>query len=164
MTSHQTAVQWLAENWLWFFVAFWVFGGSVIETGRRAAKRRRKAAALRHRRRVEIALARQGVRWSGKGKSRDYIGNSGLPAAGLPAAVIPTPPGAQPVRGVPGPCRHERIIPVIGADGELKRWVCANYPRCDAEFEPDVAIYEPEWPLTVARRFPEPEDGKEGSP
>lgn len=143
MTGHQ-AVQWLAENWVWILIAFWLFSGSVAGAYRRSVRRHRKATEIRHRRRVEIELARQGVTYParGKGKSRDYIGNGGQPATGLPAAAIASPPGAQPVRGVPGPCRHERIIPVIGDDGELKRWICANYPRCDAEFEPDIAIYE----------------------
>jgi hypothetical protein len=65
-----------------------------------------------------------------------------VPDTALPAAVIPAPPGARPVRGVPGPCQHERIVPVITSDGELRRWACANYPRCMAWFPPDTAIYD----------------------
>lgn len=64
----------------------------------------------------------------------------------LPAAVIPAPPAAQPVRQVPGPCRHEKIVPVFTdleghSDMTLVRWVCAS-PRCDAEFPAGIAVYE----------------------
>ena len=66
------------------------------------------------------------------------------PDTALPAAVIPSPPGAQPVRGVPGQCRHERIVPVITGDGVLRRWICANFPRCSAKFDASIAMYEPD--------------------
>ena len=59
----------------------------------------------------------------------------------IPAAVIPSPPSAR--RTGPGPCPHDKIIPVIGTDGELLRWICANWPRCDARFHKSIAVYEP---------------------
>ncbi len=142
MTGHQ-AVQWLAENWVWILIAFWLFSGSVAGAYRRSVRRHRKAAEIRHRRRVEIELARQGVKWKGR-QDPSAAGRRDPTAQALPAAVIASPPGARPIRGVPGPCQHEQIIPVIGMDGELKRWVCANHLRCPAEFEPDIAIYEPD--------------------
>jgi hypothetical protein len=116
--------------------------------------RRREALAdereeLAHRRAVEMELAKQGVMMQGpvagaRPAARPEF--SGQPATEwtLPAAVIPTPPGAQPYpQGVPGPCRHEKIIPVFDGDGETLRWICANSPRCEAVFPPSTAIYEP---------------------
>ena len=94
-----------------------------------ALRRARDAAAeLRHRRRVELEMARA---------------RAGAHAAGfaVPAAVIPLPPSAYPLTGAPGACRHEKIVPVITGDGEHVRWLCAN-PRCLARFDKSVAIYE----------------------
>jgi hypothetical protein len=139
MAAHADAVHWLAENWLWAVIAFWVFGGSVEEWWRRTRKRHRKAAELRHRRRVELARAKAGQPYTG---ARPAV-MAGMPDVALPAAAIAAPPSARPAVAVPGPCQHEKIIPVITADGELVRWVCANYPRCDAKFPPSTALYEP---------------------
>lgn len=158
--AHQTAVQWLGDNWVWIVILVWMLGGFgwAADHYRRIVSARREAAEIRHQRAVELELARRGVpsrkpaddtgeaeplalasfteRWAGAVKA-------GREPVVLPAAVIPSPPGAQPVHGVPGECRHERIVPVIDGTGELRKWVCANYPRCDAEFGKSVAIYEP---------------------
>ena len=117
--------------------------------------RHREAAELRHKRRVELARAQNGLNPDGK--------IARPPACPTwwgadppdwwpwtpPAAAIASPPGARRLpgtatfRGEPGPCRHERLIPVITEDGEVRRWVCANHQRCEAVFPPDTALYEP---------------------
>jgi hypothetical protein len=94
----------------------------------------RQAAELKHQRRVELALAQRGRLWRRPGSTGDGEYE-------VPAAVVPLPPSAQPVTRVPGPCRHEKIVPVITLDGEHVRWVCNN-PRCTAEFPASVAVYE----------------------
>lgn len=121
---------------VWFLGGF----GWLARKWRQAVHRREENAELQHRRRVELELARQGL-ISGR-PEEIVIPESGLPAYALPAAVIPAPPGAQPVHGIPGPCRHERIVPVIDDIGDLHKWICAN-TRCGAEFPPGTAIYEP---------------------
>jgi hypothetical protein len=143
--GHETAIQWLSENWIWVLIWCWVLGifGWMGDTWRRIVRRREQAAALRHQRAVEIELARRGIPYRRAAAAVSLPRDDDEDEAALPAAVIPSPPSARPVRGVPGACRHERIIPVIAADGELKRWICANYPRCEAEFGKDIAIYEP---------------------
>lgn len=70
-------------------------------------------------------------------------GQPGYGEQALPAACIASPPSAHPVVYVPSACRHEKILPVITDAGELVRWVCAN-PRCMAEFDRSVAMYEAE--------------------
>lgn len=133
MTAHAIA-SWWSQNWLWVVIAIWFFGGTVEEIWRHALKSRRKAVARRRQYRIELARAKAGL---------PYPDVSSRPSeAMVPAAVMPAPPGAAPTRTVPGPCRHEKIVPVIAGDGELLRWVCANYPRCDAQFPPGTAIYE----------------------
>jgi hypothetical protein len=135
--AHQDALQWIAQNWVGLLILAWFLGvfGWAGETWRRAVNHRREAAEVRHQRQVEIELARRG---------QLYQHQPARPAAPepLPAAVIAAPPGALPVRGVPGECRHERIVPVIDGDGDLIKWVCANWSRCDAEFSKSVAIYD----------------------
>lgn len=147
-------------NWLGIVILIWAIGGFTWLGNhyRQIVSARREAAEIRHQRAVELELARRGVlsrkpaddadeaeplalasfteRWTEAVKS-------GRPAImTLPAAVIPSPPGVSRT-GVPGECRHERIVPVIDGTGELRKWVCANYPRCDAGFDKSVAIYEP---------------------
>jgi hypothetical protein len=100
--------------------------------------RRAEAAELRHRRRVELAQARAGQLYAPVDSGQVQVAE---PVVFYPHAVIPSPPGAKPVQITPGPCRHERIVPVINGSGELEKWVCANYPRCLAEFDKSVAIY-----------------------
>lgn len=164
---------WLSDNWLWIIIWAWILGffGFCEETLRRFGARRRRRGELKHQRAVELALARRGlVRLPAPGKPRppapavlyddwddlddedDWdephrlyrpLGDSEFE---LPAAVIPAPPSAQPVRRVPGPCRHEKIAPVFTdleghGDMTLVRWVCAS-PRCDAEFPAGIAVYE----------------------
>lgn len=117
----------------------WFFGGGI-------AAWLRRVSSIRHRRRVELALAQRGMivrsSWHPAGSGDDDRETV------VPAAVIPAPPGAKAARGVPGRCRHERLLPVLDKDGGLQRWICANYERCDAEFPPDTAIYEPGEGLT----------------
>lgn len=123
--------------------------GWVGDRWRRARLNASRAAELRHQRRVELALARSGQRYRRPG---ELAGDEYVPPAatgpGLadgecapPAATIPLPPSAYPLTVTPGSCRHEKIVPVITLDGELRRWMCAN-PRCTAEFDKSVAIYE----------------------
>lgn len=118
-------------------VLFWALGGFAwaAEKYRRVRAAREEAAEVRHRRQVELSAVQAGM--------LTYIqdGPSGRPRMAVPAAVIPAPPGAAPVSAVPGSCRHERIVPVITGDGEVVKWICANHPRCSAEFPPDTAIY-----------------------
>jgi hypothetical protein len=160
VSAHQTTIQWLGDNWLTILIWIWILGGFgwAADHWRRAVAARRDAAEIRHRRQVELALIRHGrqadlelLRRGGRqeGLSQSFterwsqaVEDSHRPAA-VPAAVIPTPPGQGPVTASPGPCRHERIVPVITDGGELVRWICANYPRCDAQFSKSVAIYEP---------------------
>lgn len=141
MSGHDGIVQFVEANWLWIVIWCWVLGAfsAAGETWRRVARHRRKAAGLRHKRRVELELARSGLVAGKHGKVKAAAQLTMM----MPAAVIPSPPGAMPVTGVPGACRHERILPVITRDGDVVRWICANYQRCDAEFPPDTAIYEP---------------------
>lgn len=154
--AHQDTISWLADNWVAIVVVIWVLGGFgwMAERWHRAVEARREAAEIRHRRAVELEIARHGVPYIQPAKitDRDVSGltarwteavKSGRNPVILPAAVIASPPGAQPSAAVPGQCRHERIVPVIDDAGELHRWVCANYPRCEAEFDKSVAIYEP---------------------
>jgi hypothetical protein len=143
MAHHISHIDW-SGVWVWI-ILLWALGvfGAVGDAYRRAVKRRRKAAELRHQRRVELALARSGVT---PGKGEKIRRQEVVVVEALPAAVIAAPPGARPVAGVPGKCRHERILPVVTVTGEVVRWVCANYPRCEAEFPADVAIYEPDAP------------------
>ena len=36
-------------------------------------------------------------------------------------------------------------MPVITREGEVVKWICANWTRgCDAEFPAGIAVYEPE--------------------
>lgn len=136
-----------------------IWGLSAIGSWRRRA----------HKRKVELILARQGIvppppekkaedddddEFWGPGGFWGDEGDEDKPAAPvisisvkrghrpLPAAAIPSPPSVRP--SVPGPCRHEKIVPVITRDGELVKWLCANYARCDAEFPRDTAVYDPE--------------------
>jgi hypothetical protein len=154
-------IVWFSQNWLWIIIWCWVLGGftAAAEFARRVRHGTRQARALRHQRRVELAYAKSGKLYPGAAASPSaphlrYQADTGwvyypVPDSGefeLPAAVIPAPPGAQPVRRVPGPCRHEKIVPVFtdlegNSEMTLVRWVCAN-PRCDAEFPAGVAIYE----------------------
>lgn len=133
--------------------ACWLFGimllGGLGEAwrrtrkhGRQALELRSKAAAIRHQRKLELACARAGLPLPDR-KKRVPTATAGN-CSPLPAAAVAAPPGAQPVTGIPGACRHERVIPVIGADGDLKRWICANHGRCAAEFDKSIAVYEPE--------------------
>jgi hypothetical protein len=128
------------DPWITWFIVLWLLGvfGSAGEWLRRLHKRQRKALERRRAYRLELARARAGLPY----REAQVPAAGSQPDLALPAAVIPAPPGVA--RTVPGPCRHEKIVPVIGADGELKRWVCANYPRCDAEFDKSVALYEPD--------------------
>lgn len=151
MSAHQTTLQWLGENWIWVLIWIWILGGFgwAADHWRRAVAARREAAEIRHQRHVEIELARRGISPGRQEETHDDLAarwtqavSAGRKPVALPAAVIPAPPGSRPVSGSPGPCRHERIVPVITDDGELMRWVCANYPRCDAQFHSSVAVYE----------------------
>lgn len=128
------------SNLIAWIIILWCLGvfGWLANRWHQAVAAGRRAAEVRHRRRVELALAQRGQIYQGTTRAEAQAVE-----VALPAAVIAAPPGATPVRGVPGPCRHEQIVPVIGDDGELKRWICKNWPRCDAEFPPDVAVYEP---------------------
>jgi hypothetical protein len=99
--------------------------GYARRKGRALRRAARDAAELRHRRRVELAMARPG-------HAAEFA---------VPAAVQPLPPSAYPLTAAPGSCRHEKIVPVITSDGEHVRWLCAN-PRCLARFDKSVAIYE----------------------
>jgi hypothetical protein len=164
VTGHEDAIQYLADRWLWVVLWLWLLGGFswAGKHWRQVRRRAREAAEVRHRRRVELELARRGLPWPDDppppglaqfAERWTLATAAGRPAVVLPAAVIPAPPGAQPVlgpgspvwtglTGAPGACRHERIVPVIGSDGELHRWVCANFPRCDAKFDKSVAVYD----------------------
>lgn len=133
MTAHAIATWW-DQNWLWVVFAFWFFGGTIEETWRRLRKQHRKSVAAKRQYRIELARAKAGLLYQDKQPRQAE--------AMVPAAVIPAPPGAAPSRMVAGPCRHERIVPVISRDGDLLRWLCANYPRCEAVFPPGTAIYE----------------------
>jgi hypothetical protein len=141
VTAHQTALQWLGDNWVWVLLAFWFVAGGTGEGLRRLLRERRQHQ-------LNMAYARQGlppsviVRYRDEDDEDEWDDEDEEDEA-LPAAVIPAPPSARPVRGVPGPCRHEKIIPVIGDDGEHKRWICANFQRCEAVFDKAVAVYEP---------------------
>ena len=60
------------------------------------------------------------------------------------AQAVPVPAGAEPVSGTTGACRHDKgIVPVLDGQGELVRWICAKWPRCDAKFDKSVAVYDP---------------------
>lgn len=135
---HETAIQWLGDRWLWVVFWVWLLGGFTWagEKYRKIGKARRKAVAQRRTYRLELARARAGT--SGQVADHPVPLSVGTP---LPAAVIPSPPGVQPPAGIPGDCRHEKIVPVIDGDGELRNWICANWPRCDAVFDKSVAVY-----------------------
>lgn len=148
--AHETAMQWFGDHVWWIILWMWILGvfGSVADW-------RRKTLAARRRHKVEMEYARRGLpspyakppkpaRPAATGTTGPSVSGGGLPMPEymlLPAAAIPAPPSAR-MTG-PGPCRHEKIIPVIGTDGELHRWICANFQRCDAVFDKSVAIYEP---------------------
>jgi hypothetical protein len=137
---------------LWdLLVIFWIISGVCAAVGagcRFLFGFCQDALALRHQRRIEVIRAGwqppcEGPAPAGPQVMMRLDAVSGLLAETvLPAAVIPAPPGARPVTRAPGRCRHERIVPVISGDGELHRWICANYPRCAAKFPADVAVYE----------------------
>lgn len=172
MTAHAATINLDDVVVIIFWV--WLIGGSVAgttwEAVRRARRRRRleKAAAVRHRREVELALARhgqllptstgaivvppaeaaKGKGGKGKGgKAEADVSGWQAPAwpkiTAVPAAVIPSPPSAKPLLPVPGECRHERIVPAITGDGDVVAWLCANAPRCEAQFPPGIAVYAP---------------------
>jgi hypothetical protein len=181
----QTSVQLSGSDVFWIAVIFFVVFSGISGTLRRIRNNRRRAAEVRHRRRVQLAMAEAGTLrpedldeyddvddGSGPGVSPippiprippippiPPIGVGGShvgpgrrrPAAPrpprrdeavVPAAVIPAPPSARPRQRVIGQCVHDAIVPVITRRGELTKWVCANYPRCLAEFPADVAVYE----------------------
>jgi hypothetical protein len=141
-TQHIDLARWWSDNWLWVLILFWVFGGGVAEWIRVQARRHRKAVERRRQYRVQLAYARHGMPYQAPRATETAQRDGGYDMA-LPAAVIPAPPGALPVRGVPGQCRHERIIPVITDGGEVRKWICANWTRgCAAEFPPEIAVYE----------------------
>jgi hypothetical protein len=156
-SQHVDLVRWWSDNWVWILVLIWVFGGGVAEWIHVQARKRRKAIERRRKYKIELARARAGLPYGDRQVIAGEV--SGIVSTGddalnvqhrgydmaLPAAVIPAPPGAQPVRGVPGPCRHEKIVPVITREGEVVKWICANWTRgCDAEFPAGIAVYEPE--------------------
>ena len=148
ITAHG-AWEWLVQNWIWLLIVWMIIGGAIEEAWRRMVASRRAAGELRHRRRLEIEAVRRGVTLPPPGSRAVTAGGdiSGLVSTGdgtvnvLPDAVIPRPPEARPVTGTPGPCRHGKIVPVITDSGGLEKWLCANYPRCEAEFPASVAIY-----------------------
>jgi hypothetical protein len=121
----------------------------LVRGARQREEVQRQREEVEHRRAVELKLAEQGVMMWGLAAGARPVARpefSGQPATEwtLPAAVVPTPPGARPhPQGTPGPCRHEQIIPVFDGDGKTLRWICANHQRCDAWFPPGIAIYEP---------------------
>jgi hypothetical protein len=112
-----------------------MFFSGIARICRNLAAAHREQAEVRHRRRLELAYARAAHRM----RSEPALHPDAEP---LPSAVIPAPPGAFPANRVPGRCRHERIVPVITDGGDVRRWLCANYPRCTAEFDADTALYE----------------------
>jgi hypothetical protein len=143
MTAAHTG---LSTNDIWDIVFLcWIFGGGALaaagEWARRARKHRRRAAEVRHRRRLELEYARSGLTPPGKKEKASPV-NAAEDDDEVPAAITAAPPGTRPVLPVPGKCRHERIIPAITGDGTVQRWVCANWPRCAAEFPADTALYE----------------------
>lgn len=146
--AHETVVQWLSDNWFWVLLWMWVLGvfGTIGEHWRKAVARRRQHQ-------INMTYARRGIPppYSGAASAKDYLDEWDEEDEEyeeyelvLPAAAIPSPPSAR--HSGPGPCQHEKIVPVIDDDGELLRWICANYPRCEAEFHKSVAIYEPRDP------------------
>jgi hypothetical protein len=140
-TQHVVTISvWDILSVLFLLAGIWraaCWAGDVLTEGTRATAKRvagywREAAEVRHRRRVELALILAG----------QHPGTPVTIEAPLPAAVIPYPPGARPA-GVPGECQHERIVPVLSNGGDLLRWVCANYVRCEAWWDRSIAVYEP---------------------
>lgn len=140
-TQHIDLVRWWSDNWIWVLILIWFFGGGVVEWLHVQAKRRRKVERRRQYR-IELARAKAGLPYQAPQAIGAVQADGGYDMA-LPAAVIPAPPGAQPVRGVPGQCRHEKIVPVITDGGEVRKWICASWTRgCAAEFPPEIAVYE----------------------
>jgi len=119
----------------WIVIGWFVYAFLLRPAVRGAVRARRDAAELRHRRQVELLYAAAGR----PPANVRVIPDQGIPQ---PAAAIPAPPGARSARGIPGPCRHEQIIPVINGGGDVLRWICANYPRCEADFPAGTAVYE----------------------
>jgi hypothetical protein len=141
-TQHIDLVRWWSDNWIWVVILIWFFGGGIAEWVHIQAKRHRKAVERRRQYRIQMAYAKAGMQYQAPQAIGAAQRDGGYDMA-LPAAVIPAPPGARPVRGVPGQCRHERIVPVITDGGEVRKWICANWTRgCAAEFPPEIAVYE----------------------
>jgi hypothetical protein len=139
---------WISQNWWWVLILFWVFGGGIAESWRRMIRNRRQHQ-------INMAYARRGLPpprqivvyrdpddegWD-EGDAEDWDEDDEDQKVVVPAAVQPTPPGAKPVRVVPGPCQHESVVPVINDEGYLEKWICKNYPRCTAEFDRSIAMY-----------------------
>jgi hypothetical protein len=154
-TQHIDIARWISDNWVWVLILIWVFGGGIAEWVHVQARRHRKAVERRRQYRLRMAYARHGMPYIQAGGQITGIASTGHGTVNvqgatqpgddlaLPAAVIPAPPGARPLHGVPGACRHERIVPVITDGGEVRKWICANWTRgCAAEFPPEIAVYE----------------------
>jgi len=117
---------------------------AIVVTCRSIARHHRESGEIRHQRRVELALARTGQfpRLLPRTTAGPENGSDPPGTWIVPSAVIASPPGARPARGVPGPCRHEEIVPVISQYGKVLRWLCANHDRCEAVFPADTSLYE----------------------
>jgi hypothetical protein len=138
MSASQHAAQVNAGDLLIGFAIISATCVSIAGLWRRIVTALRAAGELRHQRRVELERIRSGSGpplFDARGHHLRYA---------LPAAGIPAPPGARAPAGVPGPCQHEAIVPVIAGDGELQEWICRNFERCDARFHKSVAVYAPD--------------------
>lgn len=137
-SAHQAAQTLSGADIFWITIIVLGLLSWLGERYRRVRLGMREAGELRHRRRLELAMARSPY---SRGRVYRRPGDLAEDEFAVPAAVIPLPPSAYPLNHAPGACRHEKILPVITGDGEHVRWLCAN-PRCDAEFPAGVAVYE----------------------
>lgn len=111
----------------------WLAAGSALAFGRRACRTVSRGLERRHRRRLELARARQVTyRITPDGQQPPIVtAEGGQPPVGPGGATAFTP----------GPCQHRHSVPVQTLDGEVAGWLCLN-PGCGERLPATWAVLD----------------------